>query len=50
MTAQPNIEKQFLRIASARADVYYSRQAYQLMQQCPFEEIALHLFTSMVVS
>jgi hypothetical protein len=45
-----SIEKKFLRIASARADVYYARQAYQLIQQCVFEEIALHLFTSMVVS
>lgn len=44
------IEKQFLRYASARADVYYARQAYQLIQQCPFDEITLHLFTSMVVS
>jgi hypothetical protein len=43
-------EKSFLRIASARADVYYARQAYQLIRQCLFEEITLHLFTSMVVS
>ena len=44
------LEKQFLRFASARADVYYARQAYQLIRQCPFEEITLHLFASMVVS
>jgi len=50
MPALSRIEKQFLRLASARADVFYARQAYDLIRQCPFEEITLHLFTSMVVS
>jgi hypothetical protein len=44
------LEKQFLRFASARADVHYACQAYKLIQQCQFEKIVLHLFTSMVVS
>jgi len=50
MAKLAKLKKQFLRFASARTDIYYARQAYQLIQQCPFEEITLHLFTSMVVS
>ena len=43
-------ERTFLRLASARADVYYARQAYTMIQQCPSKEVMLHLFTSMVTS
>jgi len=50
MNKLTKIEKKFLRFASARADIHYARQAYQLIQQCSFEKITFHLFTSMVIS
>ena len=37
MAKLSRIEKKFLRLASARADVYYARRAYQLIQQCQSE-------------
>ena len=43
-------ERRFVRLASARIDVIFAHQAYNMLCQCSSEEMMQHFFNSMVTS